>query len=142
MRKTLRERFESKLVPGENGCIEWVGFSNLTGYGRISAAGKMQLAHRVAWLLHHGSMPTLHVLHKCDNPSCCNIKHLFLGTNADNVADRDMKGRSKQVVDAVMVIFMKELQMQDLNQTQIGECLGIRQSTVSNYLSGRKVVND
>lgn len=50
--------------------------------------------HRIAWSLKHGNPSNeLCVLHKCDNPPCCNTEHLFLGTRADNNADRDKKGR-------------------------------------------------
>lgn len=53
------------------------------------------LAHRMAWELHQGSPPgNAHVLHRCDNPPCCNPSHLFLGDNTANIADRVAKGRS------------------------------------------------
>lgn len=53
------------------------------------------MAHRVAWGIASGAPPgTLHVLHHCDNPSCCNAAHLFLGTNLDNIRDRVSKKRS------------------------------------------------
>lgn len=53
-------------------------------------------AHRVAWQLANGEIPDgLCVLHKCDNPKCCNPSHLFLGTHADNAHDRDNKKRGK-----------------------------------------------
>jgi len=62
------------------------------GYVRI--AGQRLLSSRVAWTIAHGPIPAnLFVCHRCDNPVCCNPRHLFLGTNLDNVRDRDRKGR-------------------------------------------------
>jgi HNH endonuclease len=62
----------------------------------IRVDGNKKYTHRVAYELHHKCLipKGLHVLHKCDNPSCINPDHLFLGTNQDNVDDRIRKGRS------------------------------------------------
>lgn len=64
-------------------------------YGQVGRDGKNLLAHRVAYELHHGqSIPRGQcVLHRCDNPPCCNPKHLFLGTRRDNLVDMYSKRR-------------------------------------------------
>ena len=88
----LEERFWSKVLFGD-GCWEWTAGKNNYGYGRLSIEDKMQGAHRVSWMLTHGEMPELYVLHHCDNRSCVRPDHLFLGTQTDNMRDRDAKGR-------------------------------------------------
>ncbi len=98
-RVSLRERFTRLCSPKDkNGCILWTGGKVPKGYGTISLGGEIAdqhaYAHRVAWELARGPIPPgLHVLHKCDIPGCVAIDHLFLGTNAENVADMMSKGR-------------------------------------------------
>jgi hypothetical protein len=76
------------------GCWLWTITRNRKGYGLVTAGGKTRHAHRVAYELAVGPIPSdMCVLHKCDMPSCINPAHLFLGTNADNMADRDRKHR-------------------------------------------------
>lgn len=78
-----------------NGCWEWVGHRLKKGYGQMRCGKKLVLAHRASWAAFKGEIPVgLFVLHKCDNPSCCNPEHLFLGTNADNMNDMVAKGRN------------------------------------------------
>lgn len=64
------------------------------GYGAFWLNGRHQPASRVSWMITNGPIPEgMKALHKCDNPSCVNPSHLFLGTNDDNMADRSAKGR-------------------------------------------------
>jgi hypothetical protein len=90
----LEDRFWSKVnVDTKSGCWEWTA-GKTRGYGRIGVNGRMGYAHRVSWEIHYEEIPEgMFVCHRCDNPSCVNPDHLFLGTNNDNRQDSMRKGR-------------------------------------------------
>ncbi|KWH45855.1 HNH endonuclease [Burkholderia cepacia] len=95
--------FDSFLCIVSSGCIEWTGVtvksngSKAHRYGRYTIGGKKHLAHRFAYERANGPIPAgLMVLHRCDNPKCCNVNHLFLGTHLDNMADMRAKGRGNK----------------------------------------------
>lgn len=85
------------ITPNQDECWEFKGSKSPYGFFRLR---KIRYnAHRVAYFLTHGNIPRgLWVLHKCDNPPCCNPNHLFLGTPKTNSDDRDGKGRRSNVV--------------------------------------------
>lgn len=120
-------------------CHVWQLAREKAGYGKERRAGRGTLAHRNAWVAANGPIPEgLLVLHRCDNPPCVNPEHLFLGTHADNAADRDTKGRAsdrrgerhplaKLTPDRVRAILAEP----DTSGVTLARRYGVSRSTVS-----------
>lgn len=124
----------------ESGCLLWTGSSDYKGYGSLRIKGKLVKAHRFAWARKNGPIPNGKlVLHRCDNPSCVNADHLFIGTHTDNVRDMDNKGRRVNGQLKGELCHAAKLSEDDIvairndtrRQVDVAKNYGISQTTVS-----------
>lgn len=94
-------RVVSRSVASTGGCLEYQPGLLKHKYGLVSVTfnGKRKSvpAHRAVWMATHGCFdlpPSVYICHRCDNPRCVNIEHLFAGTPSDNARDKISKGRN------------------------------------------------
>lgn len=94
---SLDDRFWTKVRRGAGqSCWEWIGSRSDFGHGQVRKNRRIYRAHRLMWIATHGRIPDgMCVLHRCDNPPCVRLDHLFLGTKADNTRDMMAKGRAR-----------------------------------------------
>ena len=139
-------------------CWNWTGYRNNArygkgnGYGVLRFWGRKQLAHRLAYLFTYGTVPDgMHVLHRCDNPACCNPKHLFIGTPNDNTQDAMLKGRvshasknqgekhAKHKLTEGDVLKIRDLySVGNKTQKELGKKFGVDQTEVSMILNRKR----
>lgn len=152
-RKATPESFWRR-VSTQDGCWEWRGATNSTGYGTLTFHGKAATAHRVAAFLsglisdiqapqdRHGSG---FILHSCDNRRCCNPEHMRVGTYADNQLEAYARRRrkayrgethanAKQTKESIMLI--RDLYAHGVSQEAIARLLQVSQSGISKILLG------
>jgi hypothetical protein len=135
-----KKPFHEKYTADPNsGCWLWTSGWDTDGYGLLTGNKK---AHRVSWEIHFGPIPTgLCVCHKCDTPACVNPAHLFLGTNAQNTADRKAKGRgalgeksphSKLTCDQVRIALAS-----NISKRKLADAFGVTPGTIAHIRRGR-----
>lgn len=142
---SLAEYLSARSQPADNGCRLWTGAVYEKGHGKFRRNYKEVRAHRAAFELANGPIPSGQVVcHRCDNPRCINPDHLFLGTVADNNLDMIRKNRhafgarngAAKLTDwRVRVI--RRAARSGLPVSEIARRLGLSQSTVSHAASGQ-----
>lgn len=126
-------------------CTVWLGRKDKDGYGHLRFGSRQKWgAARLRWVLAKGEDGRpLHMLHHCDNPSCVNIDHLWLGTNADNIRDRVAKGRgpvgernSSAKLNADDVREIRILLKTGKSQQKVADVFGVSRSCVKDIVNG------
>lgn len=127
------------------GCLLWTGSYFARGYGKVSVRDRTMLAHRAMWTLSVGLIPAgMFVCHRCDNPACISLEHLFLGTAADNNRDRAAKGRScrgesssRSKLSSADVIALVTAHRAGVATRVLAAEYAIRQRTVQSIVKGK-----
>ncbi len=114
---------------------------NTSGYAEIWVGGKLQLLHRTVWELEFGPIPEGKcVLHKCDNPKCCNPDHLFVGTRKDNALDKVSKGRQSHCGPRLVEEQVREIKHRLENgakQKDLALAYGVTPTAISHISTGK-----
>jgi len=142
----LQKRFMDKVMPEPNtGCWIWTAHLDSAGYGRFNVGreGIELRSHRVSFeLFNYPIVHKMHVCHTCDNPYCVSPTHLFLGTIADNMHDRDKKGRCQRgqnhfraKLTEVEVRIIRDAYVAGFKVGKIADYFGIHNATISQILS-------
>ena len=131
-------------------CWIWKGSTNKQGYGRLKFKRKIYGPHRLSYELYIGKIKKgLCVCHKCDNPSCINPEHLFLGTLSDNMKDAYKKGRmvipytpgekhtSSILTDKKVIEILKMKKEQKITDKKLGEKFGVNRRTINNIIHNK-----
>lgn len=125
-------------------CWLWVGTKDTNGYGQFSINGKSVLVHRFSYEFHKGKIPkgnwygTKCVLHTCDTPSCVNPHHLVLGSQQDNIKDRDSKMRMARKIDRKVAEKIRKLYVpRKITQEYLAKKFGISRGSVEDITLNR-----
>lgn len=149
MRAPVEQRFHDSYVREPmSGCWLWTKSDN-GRYGLLSKGGRQRRAHRISYELHVGQIPDgMVVMHECDNPLCVNPGHLRVGTQLENIKDRDTKGRQvpnhpkgesngMRKLSETEVLSIRRLRSVGWTMTNIAARFGVSRTAISVILSGK-----
>jgi len=140
-----------RMIDKSGSCWMYTGTLNNWGYGQFRIGSKRVFAHRLAWMLTHGSIPEgLLVCHNCpdgDNPACANPAHLYLGTHKQNMQDMVRKGRNRTGMPAKLS-FEKADEIRSryaeggISTTKLAREYGVAQTTIIRVVKGQNWVRE
>lgn len=128
------------------GCLEWQRARNKWGYGTLNLTRIPEgLAHRFAWVVFNGKIPAgKYILHRCNNPLCCNVEHLYIGTQTDNMRDVALQGTKRYtsgvahhnaVLTPEKVIQIREM-LTHKSQAAVATTFGVSPQTIKRIRNG------
>jgi hypothetical protein len=147
MKKNTVADFWNRVAKGD-ACWIWQGRCNADGYGEFKMEYKTHLAHRLAYELKYGPIPPdMCICHTCDNPACANPAHLFAGSHADNVRDRDAKGHTARLageqnpnakLTARDVILIRQLHQTGRSKGSMARQFGVSHRGITQVITGER----
>lgn len=142
MSRTPKQRFLSFVA---RGCWVWTSTKNKGGYGTFRYGKRKVAAHRISYEMFVGAIPDgLQVCHRCDNPACVNPEHLFLGTMAENFADKVRKQRSAgefnanvRLTEEIVKAIRREYEVGGTTTYELADKYGVTRPNIG-YIVNRK----
>ena len=118
-------------------CWEWQSMKDRDGYGVYGK--KHTRSHRYAWSLVYGPIPEgKYILHKCDNPACCNPNHLYLGTQANNMRDKVAHNRHPTKLTPDNIRTIRKLATTEATQASIARTFGVCSTTIHRIVTKKQ----
>lgn len=139
-------RQEHYKIDKDTKCHNWKLYKNKHGYGRLTHNKKCLYAHRVSYEINKGRIPNgLYVLHSCDNPSCINPNHLWLGTQKDNLQDMAKKGRhigNRKITRTIVNKIRKLYSTNNYKQKDLVKLFSLTKQHVHDIVTNKKWKDD
>lgn len=141
----MKNKIQNNIKINEKGCWLWQGAKHRQGYGHISFNRKVQLCHRVVWILWKGNISEkVKVCHKCDITCCCNPEHLFLGSQQDNIHDAISKkkfenrkmGKRRNKLNFEQVQEVKSLHAKGISRKELQRMFSVGETCIAKILTG------